>query len=58
MDSTMNHGTGYFNIGVTGVYNTVWTASLVYYDYLGKPDTVLNGDADRGYVQFSIQRTF
>jgi hypothetical protein len=58
MDSTINHGTGYFNIGVQGVYNTVWTASIVYYDYLGKADTVTNGLADRGYLEFNVQRTF
>jgi hypothetical protein len=58
IDSTENHGTGDFNIGVSGTYNTVWTASLVYYDYLGHANTNLNPLADRGYVEFNVQRTF
>lgn len=58
IDSTMNHGTGYVNVGVTATYRTVWTASLTYQDYLGRPDPTLNPLADRGYVAFSIQRTF
>jgi hypothetical protein len=58
MDGTINHGTGTFNIGVSATYNTIWTAGITYFDYLGKADPVLNGDADRGYVEFNIARTF
>lgn len=58
MDGTINHGTGTFNIGVSATYNTVWTAGVTYFDYLGKADPVLNGNADRGYVEFNITRTF
>ena len=58
IDSTENHGTGTFDIGVTAVYNTVWTAGLTYQDYLGAASTSLNPDADRGYLSFNIERTF
>jgi hypothetical protein len=58
VDSTMNHGTGFVNVGVNGNYRTVWTGSLTYQDYFGAPDPVLNPLADRGFVEFSIQRTF
>jgi hypothetical protein len=58
IDSTQNHGTGDFNVGVSGTYNEVWTASLVYFDYLGHANTNLNPLADRGYVEFNVQRTF
>ena len=64
MDSTINHGTGQFNIGVAATYRTVWTAGITYVDFLGKPalpatsDAAGNADADRGYVSFTISRTF
>jgi hypothetical protein len=58
MDITMNHGTGSFNMGVSATYNTVWTAAVTYFDYLGKADPALNGLADRGYVELNITRTF
>jgi len=58
VDSTMNHGTGYVNFGVAATYRTVWSGSLTYQDYFGAPDPVLNPDADRGFVEFSVQRTF
>jgi hypothetical protein len=58
IDSTENHGTGTLDIGVTAVYNTVWTAGLTYQDYLGAPNIALNPDADRGYLSFNIERTF
>ncbi len=58
VDSTMNHGTGFVNIGITGTYRTVWTASLTYQDYLGRANPSLNPLADRGYVSFSVQHTF
>jgi hypothetical protein len=60
-DGSQNHGTGQFNIGVTGVYKQTWTAGLVYQDYIGSPNTSLQGDAsiaDRGYVGFNIEHTF
>ena len=58
MDGTINHGTGNFNIGVAATYKTVWTAGITYFDYLGKADPTLNGLADRGYVSFTVSRTF
>jgi len=58
IDSTMNHGTGTINFGVSATYRQVWTASLTYQDYFGKADPTLNPLADRGYVSFSAQRTF
>ena len=58
IDTTMNHGTGFFNLGVAATYRTVWNAALTYQDYIGKADPTLNPYADRGYVEFSVQRTF
>jgi hypothetical protein len=58
IDSTMNNGTGFVNVGVDATYRVTWTAALTYQDYFGKPDPVLNPLADRGYVTFSIQHTF
>jgi len=58
VDSTMYHGIGGFNAGVTGTYKFTWIASLAYQDYLGKPDPTYNGDADRGYVSLNLQHTF
>lgn len=58
IDSSMNHGTGTFSVGVTGTYDTTWIAGLTYQDYLGAPNTVLNADADRGYISFNVQHTF
>jgi hypothetical protein len=58
IDPTMQHGTGVFNIGVTGTYETNWIVGLTYQDYLGKADPIYNGDADRGYVALNIQHSF
>jgi hypothetical protein len=61
IDGTENHGTGTIDLGVTGTYETTWIASLNYQDYLGAPNTSLQGDAqlaDRGYISFNIQHTF
>jgi len=58
VDSTMNHGTGYVNIGVAAIYRATWIANLTYQDYFGKADPTLNPDADRGFVEFSVQHTF
>lgn len=58
IDSSMQHGTGTFNVGVTATYRTVWVAALTYQDYLGKADPSGNPLADRGYVSLNIQHTF
>jgi hypothetical protein len=58
IDPSMYHGTATFDVGITATYRFVWIASLTYQDYLGKPDTVYNGDADRGYLSLNLQRTF
>lgn len=58
IDQTENHGTGTVSVGITATYHTTWIAGLTYQDYLGAPNTVLNGDADRGYVSFNVQHTF
>ncbi len=58
IDQTENHGTGTFSVGVTATYHTSWIAGLTYQDYLGAANTVLNADADRGYVSFNVQHTF
>ena len=58
VDATMQHGVGNFTLGVTGTYETNWIASLSYMDYLGKPDTIYNSSADRGYVSLNLQHTF
>ena len=58
VDSTIYHGTGVFDAGVTATYKVNWIASLSYQDYLGKPDAVHNGLADRGFVSLNLQHTF
>jgi hypothetical protein len=58
VDSTLYHGTGVFSTGVTATYKVNWIASLSYQDYLGKPDVVHNGLADRGFVSLNLQHTF
>lgn len=61
MDASMNHGTGQYSFGITGIYRTTWQATLQYQGYLGKPDPNLAGDAslaDRSWVGFNIQHTF
>jgi hypothetical protein len=61
-DSSINHGQGIFNVGVTGIYKTTWTAGIVYQDYIGGASTLIagatSGIADRGYVSFNIEHTF
>jgi len=62
-DEGMQHGTGTFDLGVTGTYRSTWIASLTYQDYLGKPtvpgaNTTYNDLADRGYVALNIQHSF
>jgi hypothetical protein len=58
VDSSIYHGNGVFDAGVTATYKTNWTASLTYQDYLGKPNTVTNTLADRGFVALNLQHTF
>jgi hypothetical protein len=58
VDSTMNHGTGNFSIGVSATYRTTWFATLTYKDFLGKADQTLNPTADRGYIDLNLQHTF
>ncbi len=58
IDSTMNHGTGNFTVGVAATYRTTWIAALTYKDYFGKADVTLNPLADRGYVSLNLQHTF
>lgn len=58
VDSTMNHGTGAFTLGVSATYRTTWIAAITYKDFLGKADTSLNPLADRGYLNLNIQHTF
>jgi hypothetical protein len=61
-DSSINHGQGIFNVGVTAIYKTTWTAGLTYQDYVGAPSTLIpgatSGIADRGFVSFNIEHTF
>jgi hypothetical protein len=57
-DSSIQHGTGTFNIGVSGTYKFVWIATLTYQDFLGKPDPTFNALADRGYVSLNLQHSF
>ena len=58
VDSTLYHGTGVFDMGVTATYQVNWIASLSYQDYLGKPDAAHNALADRGFVSLNLQHTF
>jgi hypothetical protein len=58
VDSTLYHGTGTFDAGITATYESNWIASLSYQDYLGKPDPVNNALADRGFVSLNLQHTF
>lgn len=63
VDQTMQHGTGNFNVGVTGTYRTNWSVGVTYQDYLGKPSlltdqTTYNDTVDRSYVSLNLQHTF
>ncbi len=58
VDSTIYHGTGTLDVGMTATYKVNWIASLSYQDYLGKPDPVNNALADRGFVALNLQHTF
>jgi len=63
VDQSMQHGTATFNVGISAIYKSIWSATLTYQDYLGKPttladDTTYNTLADRGYVSLNLQRSF
>ena len=61
VDGTENHGTGSFTMGVTATYRVTWIASLTFYDNIGAPNPLLQGEpsiADRNYVMFNIQHSF
>lgn len=58
VDSTSNRGTGTLDVGITATYKTTWITGLTYQDFFGKPSTVYNSLADRGFVSFNIQHTF
>jgi hypothetical protein len=58
VDSSIYHGNGVFNIGITGTYKETWIASLTYQDYLGRPDPSYNALADRGYISLNLQKSF
>jgi hypothetical protein len=58
IDQSMQHGIGVFDVGITGTYKTNWIAGLTYQDYLGKPDTIYNASADRGFLSLNLQHTF
>jgi hypothetical protein len=63
MDSTMNHGTGQWSVGVVATYRESWDASLSYVGYFGKVGTnplepEVQGMADRGYLSLNLQHTF
>jgi hypothetical protein len=61
IDSTENHGTGDFTLGVTATYKVTWIASLTYYDNIGAANPNLVGEpsvADRNYVMLNVQHAF
>jgi hypothetical protein len=48
-------------MGVTATYRVTWIASLTFYDNIGAPNPLLEGEpsiADRNYVMFNIQHSF
>jgi Protein of unknown function (DUF1302) len=63
MDSTMNHGTGQWSVGITATYRENWDASLSYVGFFGKVgtnplDPEIQSMADRGYLSLNLQHTF
>jgi hypothetical protein len=58
IDSSIYHGTGTLNVGITGTWRSKWIASLNYQDYLGKPNPTFNDNADRGFVSLNLQYSF
>lgn len=60
VDSTMNHGYGSYNLGVSATYHHVWTGGITYVGYFGRPNGNLQGTAgivDRGYISFNLSRS-
>jgi hypothetical protein len=53
-----NHGTGNVNFGITATYRVTWIASVTFTDFLGAPNIVLNGGADRNNIELNIQHSF
>jgi hypothetical protein len=63
VDSSLQHGDGTFDAGVTAIYKVNWNVSLAYQDYIGKPsisaqDTTYNSLADHGFLSLNLQHTF
>jgi Protein of unknown function (DUF1302) len=63
MDSTMNHGTGNWSVGVVATYRESWDASLTYVGYFGQVGTnplqpEIASGSDRGYLSLNLQHTF
>jgi len=56
VDSSMNHGAGDLELGVTATYRTVWEGSLTFTHFLGPADRQPFGDRD--FISIGIQRTF
>ncbi|HEX9159957.1 MAG TPA: DUF1302 family protein, partial [Rhizomicrobium sp.] len=56
VDSSMNHGAGDVELGVSATYRTVWQGSLTLTHFFGAPNVQPFGDRD--FVSISIQRTF
>lgn len=63
MDSSMNHGTGNWSVGVSATYRQTWDATLSYVGYYGQVGTnglapQIQPSADRGYLSLNLQHTF
>lgn len=61
VDSTENHGTGSFTVGVTATYHVTWIANLTFYNNIGAANPLLAGEpsvADRNYVMLNLQHSF
>ncbi len=56
VDPAMNVSAGNFEIGLAATYRAVWQAKLVATEFIGAPS--VQPFADRGFLSFSIQRTF
>lgn len=56
VDSSMNHGAGDVELGVSATYRTVWQGSLTLTHFFGAPNVQPFGDRD--FVSISVQRTF
>jgi Protein of unknown function (DUF1302) len=64
VQTSMNHGTGFYSVGVVATYKESWDASLNYQGYFGRAGsnpTVPNVAAypvDRAYISLNLQHTF